>query len=243
MFYLIANLYGPFFDLAAWREVVTSWTDWSIIFSVILLECLLSVDNAVVLAAQTQNLSQKKQQTRALLYGLRGSYLLRFLMIGIGTFMIHIWEVKLAGSLYLIYLVINFFHHYHQKRTNERVVKLVKNFWSVVWQMVFMDAIFSVDSIIAALAILTNPIIVLLGGLVGILMIRGVTEIIMKLMQSIPKLEPMAYFLIAIIAVKLFMTISQMGIEIPASLFLMIVTLTIGATLLIHYLKRYSINK
>ena len=109
--------------------------------------------------------------------------------------------------------------------------------------MVFMDAIFSVDSIIAALAILTNPIIVLLGGLVGILMIRGVTEIIMKLMQSIPKLEPMAYFLIAIIAVKLFMTISQMGIEIPASLFLMIVTLTIGATLLIHYLKRYSINK
>lgn len=164
-------------------------------------------------------------------------------MIGIGTFMIHIWEVKLAGSLYLFYLVINFFHHYRQQRTKRRMVKPVKKFWSVVWQMIFMDAIFSVDSIIAALAISTNPIIVLLGGLVGILMMRGVAEIIMKLMQRIPELEPMAYFLIAIIAVKLFLTIPQIGIEIPASLFLMIVVATIGVTLLIHFLKEQSINK
>lgn len=238
MLHVLQQLYGPFFDPQAWQEILTSWSSWSIIISLILLECLLSVDNAVVLAAQTQSLPTPKQQTEALLYGLWGSYILRFLMIGLGTFMIHMWEVKLIGSLYLMYLVISFFYKRH-KHESEQTVKTKKNakFWPTVLQMVFMDAIFSVDSILAALAVSTNAIIVLIGGLVGILVMRGIAEIIIKLMKKIPELEPMAYFLIAIIAIKLFLTIPQIGIEIPPSAFVVILVAAVGITLLIHYIR------
>lgn len=59
---LIKNLYGPFFDLHNWQTVLTSGQDWMIILSLILIECLLSVDNAIVLAAQTQKLPTKKNK-------------------------------------------------------------------------------------------------------------------------------------------------------------------------------------
>lgn len=236
---IIQQLYGPFFNLDAWREVLTSGADWAIIFSLILMECLLSVDNAVVLAAQTQSLPTLRQREKALIYGLWGSYLLRFLMIGLGTFLIHMWEVKVIGALYLAYLVIHFFyqrHHQSQHQTADKPKGTAK-FGQVVWQIVFMDAIFSVDSVLAALAVSTKPIIVLIGGLIGILMMRGVAEVIMALMQKIPELEPMAYYLIAIIAVKLFLTIPQIDIEIPASLFVLILIAAIGITLAIHFYR------
>ncbi|GAY72120.1 TerC-like integral membrane protein [Lentilactobacillus kosonis] len=57
---ILEELYGPFFDLHNWEMVITSSSDWLIIFSLVIIECLLSVDNAVVLAAQTQVLPTKK---------------------------------------------------------------------------------------------------------------------------------------------------------------------------------------
>ncbi len=244
MIQFVQELYGPFFSLQNWVNVLDSAEDWSIILSIIILECLLSVDNAVVLAAQTQTLPTKRQQEGALLWGLWGSYILRFIMIGLGTFMIHMWEVKLLGAMYLMYLVVDFFRKYHHQDTTQAKKKTKQGtFWSVVVQMVFMDAIFSVDSILAALAVSVNPIIVLIGGLVGILVMRGVAEIIVNLMARIPELEPMAYCLIAFIAVKLFLTIPQIGIEIPSGVFVIVVIALILITLGIHFYREGQLKK
>ncbi|MBF5066767.1 hypothetical protein G6O45_26490, partial [Salmonella enterica subsp. enterica serovar Istanbul] len=98
-------MYGPFFDLHNWETVITSGDDWLIIFSLVLIECLLSVDNAVVLAAQTQSLPTREQQEKSLFYGIWGAYFFRFVIIGLGTYLIHFWEIKVIGALYLLYLV------------------------------------------------------------------------------------------------------------------------------------------
>lgn len=67
---------------------------------------------------------------------------------------------------------------------------------------------------------------------------RGVAEVIMKLMAIIPELQPMAYILIGIIALKLFLSIPIIGIEIPAALFGVIVILAVIVTLVIHYVRK-----
>lgn len=122
---LIEKLYGPFFDLENWKTVITSGEDWMIILSLVLIECLLSVDNAIVLAAQTQKLPDKVQQEKSLFYGLWGAYVFRFIMIGLGAYLINFWEVKVFGALYLMYLSLNHFwkmrhpesvHHREKKR-------------------------------------------------------------------------------------------------------------------------------
>ncbi|MFD1318709.1 TerC family protein [Loigolactobacillus zhaoyuanensis] len=239
MLHWLIELYGPFFNLHAWETIITSGADWAVIFSLIMIECLLSVDNAVVLAAQTQKLPTMRQKEQALIYGLWGSYLMRFLMIGLGTFLIKIWWIKVVGALYLLYLSLHFFY---QRRGQQQKSSGASKLWVAVIQIVFMDAIFSVDSILAALAVSSKPIIVLIGGLIGILVMRGVAQLILKVMQRIPELEPMAYCLIAIIAVKLFLAIPQIDIEIPAGWFVAILVSAVGITLLIHYLKTKKID-
>lgn len=247
MFDFIAKLYGPFFDLNNWQTVITSGNDWLLILSLVIIEILLSVDNAVVLAAQTQVLPTKKLQEESLFYGLLGAYIFRFIVIGLGVYLIHFWEIKVIGAAYLMYLVYQYFFKkdnkkskMHLKSAKERGTR--KFFWMVVLQIEFMDIIFSVDSVLSALAISHNPVIVLLGGMIGILAIRGIAEFIMILMKKVPELKTMAYVLIAFISLKLFLSIPMIHIEIPPTIFGTFVLLSIVVTIVIHYLRKRKQN-
>lgn len=100
-----------------------------------------------------------------------------------------------------------------------------------------MDMVFSIDSILASLAISPNPVIVLIGGLIGILCMRGIAEVVMRLMEILPELEVTAYILIALIAVKLFLTIPMIDIEIPAALFGGIVLASLAVTVVVHKIR------
>lgn len=101
-----------------------------------------------------------------------------------------------------------------------------------------MDIIFSIDSVLASLAISDNPVIVLIGGMIGIACMRGIAEVIMRLMRKIPELETMAYCLIVLIAIKLFISIPAIGWDIPATAFGGIVLVAFIITLLIHFWRR-----
>ncbi|WEV56508.1 TerC family protein [Ligilactobacillus acidipiscis] len=244
---LIKNLYGPFFDLHNWQTVLTSGQDWMIILSLILIECLLSVDNAIVLAAQTQKLPTKKEQEKSLFYGIWGAYIFRFLLIGLGSYLINFWEIKVIGAAYLMYLSVKHFWgraHPHKEHLSKKKRKpVLPLFWSVVISIEAMDVVFSIDSILASLAISPNPVIVLIGGLVGILAMRGVAEIIMRLLEIVPELEVVAYGLIALIAVKLFLTIPAIDIEIPAVVFGAIVLLSILGAIIVNRIKNNKAGK
>ncbi|HAT55798.1 MAG TPA: hypothetical protein DCW31_11295 [Lactobacillus sp.] len=250
MLHLLSQLYGPFFDGHNWAAVLTSSNDWLIIGSLVLIECLLSVDNAVVLAAQTTSLTNLKDREKSLFYGLWGAYLFRFLIIGVGTYLINFWIIKVIGALYLCYLVYRYFHHLITQRKrhpvgqeNAEPVKPrrfghISVFWSVVIQIEIMDIVFSIDSVLASLAISSNPVIVLIGGLIGILCMRGIAEFIMNLMRRIPELETMAYVLIALIAIKLFISIPAINIEISSTVFGLVILAAVIITLIVHFVRR-----
>lgn len=244
MLHLLAQLYGPFFSATNWGNVITSANDWLIILSLAVIECLLSVDNAVVLAAQTQSLDTEVEKEKSLFYGLWGAYLFRFIIIGVGTYMIGFWEIKVLGAGYLFYLVVRFFMNPHvptadsgKPKKTRRLFGMSK-FWSVVCQIELMDIVFSVDSVLASLAISENPVIVLIGGMIGIACMRGIAEFIMKLMEKIPELETMAYCLIVVIAFKLFLSIPMIDIEIPATAFAGIVLAAFIITMVVHFWRR-----
>ena len=239
---ILTKLYGPFFDVNNWKTVIESGEDWMIIFSLVLIECLLSVDNAIVLAAQTQKLPDKKQQEKSLFYGLWGAYIFRFALIGVGSYLIHFWQIKVLGAGYLMYLSLNHFYRmkYPERAKRKKGKKrkpILPLFWSVVISIELMDIVFSIDSILASLAISPNPVIVLIGGLIGILCMRGIAEVIMRLIDIVPELEVMAYFLIGLIAIKLFLTIPMIDIEIPAAAFGIVVLASVVVTLVVHKVR------
>ncbi|WP_035421579.1 TerC family protein [Fructilactobacillus florum] len=241
---IIEKLYGPFFDLHNWSTVITSGNDWLIIFSLVVLECVMSVDNAIVLATQTQVLPTKKLQEESLFYGLWGAYLFRFLVIGAGVYLINFWEIKVVGSMYLIYLALRYFIPKNNSSQQRHQIKPAFNphsrkyFWWVVAQIEFMDILFSIDSVLASLAVSSNPVVVLIGGMIGIIAMRGIAEFVMKLMKRIPELKTMAYVLVLVIGIKLFLSIPVIAIEIPATWFGIFVILAIIVTIVIHFLRK-----
>ena len=81
------------------------WGDLGIVALLILLEGVLSIDNALVLGLLAKRLP-KHQQSRALTYGLIGAFAFRFLAIGAATWLLKWPVVKLIGGGYLIYISV-----------------------------------------------------------------------------------------------------------------------------------------
>ncbi|UQS84201.1 DUF475 domain-containing protein [Bombilactobacillus thymidiniphilus] len=242
----IINLYKPFFDLHNWQQVITSPSDWVLILSLIVMECLLSVDNSIVLAAQAHTLETKKEQEEALFYGIWGAFIFRFLIIGVATFLIKLWWIKVLGAIYLVYMAVSFFYkksHSSKKKNKMFKIKGLKPLLQVIISVEFTDIMFSLDSVLTLVAISNNPVIILIGSIVGIIAMRGVAEVIIKLMNKIPELEPMAYILILVIAVKLFLSIPAIDIEINNSIFVIILVIAFATTFIVHFLRKKQTRK
>ena len=93
----ILSTYALFFDWDHWVEVLSNPVNWGLILSLIVLEGLLSADNALVLAVLVKHLPEK-QRKKALLYGLLGAYIFRFIFIGIGVYLVKFWFIKVLGA-------------------------------------------------------------------------------------------------------------------------------------------------
>lgn len=240
---LLERLYLPFFEASNWHAAVMTTAGWTTIVTLALLECLLSVDNAVVLAAQTTQLPTERDQRHALVYGMGGAYLFRFIAIGAGTYLLHFWGIKALGAAYLLWMSLHFFYEQHHpddasapkpKENDEKKNTNRGFFWRTVGQIELLDIVFSVDSILAALAIDSNPVIVLIGGCLGILAMRFVAQIITEFISRVPELETMAYVLIGIIALKLAASLPFINLEMPNWLFSVIVLAAFGITAWVH---------
>lgn len=247
---ILAN-YASMLNITMWKQAFSDSSAIGLVVSLALLECLLSTDNALVLSTLVKRLP-KKQQKKALFYGLWGAYIFRFLLIGIGVYLIHFWIIKAIGAIYLASLSIKFFkERYINNETDEEIndepkaskklSKIFGMFWSTVIEVELMDLVFSVDSVLASLAVSDKIWIVLLGGLIGILCMRGIATLIIGLMEKVPELETTAYVLILFIAFK--MILSVFKYEISTNVFLIFVVSCFILTFLIHYIRSKSKNK
>ncbi|CAG9612282.1 hypothetical protein BACCIP111899_01455 [Bacillus rhizoplanae] len=240
----ILDTYAQFFDWDMWVKVLTDPVSWGLIGTLVVLEGLLSADNALVLAVMVKHLPAEKRK-KALFYGLIGAYVFRFLAIGIGMYLIKLAWVKVLGALYLAWLSLKHFidkskgneedEEAHGMKQDSILFRMFGMFWGTVVMVELMDIAFSVDSVLAAFGVSNEVWILLLGGMLGILMMRGIAGVFLKLLERIPELETTAYILIAIIAVKMFLSVFH--IEMPHWMFFTILVVAFGATFIVHNMK------
>ncbi len=182
--------------------------------NLVLIESLLSVDNAAVLATLVADLPTR-QRGKALRYGIVGAYLFRGLAMLFAAILIKIWWLKPLGGLYLLYLFVDFLRHAGQKAENKGhkkkkepswstpVERLIGKFWSTVLLIELMDVAFSMDNVFAAVAFTPNIVLVCLGVFIGIFAMRFVAQWFVKLIERFPFLETSAYLVIGLLGFKL----------------------------------------
>ncbi len=236
--------YAQFFSLHAFLATLTDPVSLGIIGSLIILEGLLSADNALVLAVLVRNLPKNKQK-KALFYGIGGAYLFRFLAIGFGIYLVQIRWVKIMGAVYLLWMSAKYFLSNNDDDDNA-VEQSDKSFWAVVLQVELMDIAFSIDSVLAAFGVSGKIWVLFLGAIFGILMMRGVARIFLVLIEKYPELETTAYVLIGLIGAK--MMASVFGYVVSDALFFVILIAVFVSTFIFHFFhvqheKRNKVNK
>lgn len=183
------------------------FTDFITIGLLVLLEGLLSADNALVLAILVLGLP-RRQQHKALRYGILGAFAFRILAILAAVHLMAFGWVKLIGGLYLLYL---FYGHFFGSGGTEdrRAIKPatawlgLSAFWATVVRVELTDVVFAVDSILVAVAMSPKTWVVISGGLLGIVMMRMVIGQLLRVVRRYPALVDAAFIIIAWVGIKL----------------------------------------
>jgi YkoY family integral membrane protein len=182
-------------------------TDLLTIGLLVLLEGLLSADNAMVLAILVLGLP-KPEQKQALRYGILGAFAFRILATVFAAHMIQLSWVKLVGAAYLLYLpYAHFFRSgtVEERRTPKAAVAWpgFSPFWTIVAKVELTDIVFAIDSILVAVAMSPKLWVIITGGLLGIVAMRLLIGQLLALVQRYPVLVDAAFVIIAWVGVKL----------------------------------------
>ena len=193
---------------------------FTIIGNLILIETLLSVDNAAVLATMVLDLPEN-QRNKALKYGIWGAYIFRGLVMVFASILIQIWWLKPLGGLYLLYLVYRFWKGKQTQKEEDDIlnkksnwiyrgtVGSLGNFWATVAMVELMDMAFSIDNVFAAVAFTDNIILVCIGVFIGILAMRFIAQRFVRLMEKYSFLESAAFIVIGILGIKLLFSLFE----------------------------------
>jgi YkoY family integral membrane protein len=226
--------------------------DIAIIALLIVLEGVLSIDNALVLGLLAKRLPRPLQK-RALTYGLIGAFVFRFIAIATATYLLKWTIFKLLGGGYLIYVAVkHFFFDAHDSEKESISLDASGNpvltdsatgrpltaeeeeheiearthmplgrrahaaFWPTVFVIEMTDIAFAVDSIVAAIGVVGPPPpdhpvhlahpklwVVILGGFLGVVLMRFAAVLFIKLLDRFPRFETSAYLLVVVIGLKL----------------------------------------
>ncbi|MFP5212175.1 MAG: TerC family protein [Acidobacteriota bacterium] len=186
------------------------------ILTLALLEGILSVDNALVLAILVRSLP-RDQQKKALTYGIVGAFAFRFIALVFATYLMRLVIFKLLGGAYLIYLAMKHMFFFQGEATHEPTTRPKGGFWKVVAMVELTDIAFSIDSITTAVAMSNKIVVVWTGGILGIISLRFLASFFVKLLERLPRLEDLAYQLIFFIGIKL--AFESFHVEIDHSIF------------------------
>jgi tellurite resistance protein TerC len=172
-----------------------------VILSLIVIEGLLSVDNALAIAAMASHLPGK-QKILALRLGIIGAYVFRGIALALAGFIIKYWWLKLIGAAYLIHLMCTHFAGRSQRDVDPNAMA-GKGLVATIIGIELMDLSLSIDNVVVAVAMSPKLWVVITGVFIGILALRLVAGYAIKLIERYPILEDTAFVLIGYVGALL----------------------------------------
>ena len=195
------NSFIPTLDqVDSWSEILT------LLPILIILELLLSADNAIALASLTKSLDSPVLKSKALNIGITISLLFRIFLILLSNVLLKFIIIRIFAGLYLIYLFISnvFYDLESDIKNSENVTTNNKfKFLKIVALLSLTDFAFSIDSITTAVAISDQYILIILGATIGVLALRFTSGLFLRLLEKFSRLETAGYIAILIVGIKL----------------------------------------
>ena len=192
------------------ENIVDYFTDagvevYLILLVLVVLEAVLSADNAIALAVIARSIKEPELQRQALNIGLIGAYILRIVLIFAATWVIKYWQFELLGALYLLWLVFNYFFFDDEEESHHSLG--FKSVWQVIPTIAITDLAFSLDSVTSAIAITEDTWLVVAGGTIGIVILRFLAGLFIRWLQEYTYLEDAGFITVGFVGLRLLLKV------------------------------------
>ncbi len=231
-----------FADALAWNSLAT-------LALLIGLELVLGIDNILVISLVVSRLPEA-QRRMARITGLVIAMVLRLVFVAFAFMLVHLTDpvlfglsikdlILLAGGLFLMWKAVREIHHIVELKEEHGPTVAAKNAVSAaILQIVLLDIVFSIDSVITAVGLTNNLIVISIAVLVsfgGLLLYAGpIGEFILRH----PALKILALSFLVTIGVTL--VLEGMHQHVPKGY----IYLPMGFALLVEILQmRYLANR
>lgn len=177
-----------------------------LLFILIVLEAVLSADNAIALAAIAQGIQEPEKQKSALNIGLLIAYMLRMSLILTATWVINFWQFELAGAIYLLWLVFKYFTSSDQGATHHHSLGF-SSLWQAIPMIAVTDLAFSIDSVTTAIAVADELWLILAGGTIGVVTLRFLAGLFIRWLEEFTNLEDAGFITVGLIGLRLLLRV------------------------------------
>lgn len=157
---------------------------WAALGNIILVNIVLSGDNAVVIALAARSLPPA-QQKKAIFWGSGAAIVMRIILTIFASAMLTKPYLKLVGALLLFYIGVQLLAEEDEEDDGE--VKTYGSMWTAVRTILIADLVMSLDNVLGvAAAAKGNNTLLILGLAISIPLIIFGSTIILKLMEKFP---------------------------------------------------------
>ena len=172
---------------------------WFALVQIIIINIMLSGDNAVVIALACRSLPPKQQQ-RAIMFGSVGAIVLRIILTFFAVMLLNLPFLKLAGGIALLWIgasMLNSNNDNHGPDAHSNLAAAIKT-------IIVADFIMSLDNVLGVAAAAKDNVVLLVIGLgISIPLIIFGSQLILKLMERFPIIITLGAGLLGWVAVEM----------------------------------------
>jgi predicted tellurium resistance membrane protein TerC len=178
-----------------WLALTTDPAAWVALATLIAMEVVLGIDNLIFISILTNKLPEN-QRVRARRLGIGAALVLRLLLLGTVSFIVQLTEpvvevmgkgfswrdmILIAGGLFLVWKATKEIHHSVDPDPNPDIFDtkpVALGFGAAIGQILLLDMVFSVDSIIKAVGMTEHvPIMVIAVIVTVVIMLVAATPL------------------------------------------------------------------
>lgn len=207
-------------------QAADQWGDVLLLMPLLLvLEAVLSADNAIALAVIARRLPDPQRQRQALNVGLALALVLRLVLIAGARWVLQFRFLQVLAAGYLLWICISQLLARGEGSPSSLVAgepaagSLSESgstgLAPVVATLAITDLAFSLDSVAAAVAVSDRLVLVMLGGVIGVVALRFTAGLFIRWLEQFRHLETAGYVAVGLVGLRLLLRVLVPAIAVP----------------------------
>ncbi len=173
--------------------------DILILLNLVLIEFILSIPRAVALGTLVSLIPEEKRIS-TLKFSVIYLLLVKMIALIFASFLIRFAYINLIGSLFLIFLSVQYYFNLLKKKVNRFPTYLIYIFLLFITLIIEFNGFDSMNSVFAAVAFTDNIYLIYSTFIIAMVSIYGVAYWIQNLIKKHPIIQPVGFLVIIIIA-------------------------------------------